>query len=92
MSIVSAISFHPIDDRYFISACLDGKLRLWNMSEKKVALRNEIAKKNNQISTNLITAICFCQSGKTIAVGTFDGKCYLFHTEVILSFLSSKVD
>ncbi len=83
-SIVSCISFHPKDDRYFISACLDGKLRLWNISEKKVVLCNEIAKSN---SSNFITALSFCQGGKTIAVGTFDGKCILFHTEVEFYFI-----
>ena len=79
-SIVSSISFHPKDDRYFISACLDGKLRLWNISDKKVILWNDL---NNlsQSSDNFITAISFCQGGKTIAVGTYDGKCILYHTE-----------
>ena len=69
------------DDRYFVSGCLDGKLRVWNTSEKKVVLWNELAN-TNQSSTNFITAICFCQSGRTIAVGTYDGKCILYQTEV----------
>ena len=30
------------DDRYFLSGSLDGKLRLWNIPDKKVALWNEI--------------------------------------------------
>ena len=30
------------DDRYFLSGSLDGKIRLWNIPEKKVALWNEI--------------------------------------------------
>ena len=32
----------PQDDRYFLSGSLDGKLRLWNIPDKKVALWNEI--------------------------------------------------
>lgn len=83
-SIISAISFHPKDDRYFISACLDGKLRLWSIAEKKVALWNEL-NSSNQTKNNFITAVCFCQGGKTIAVGTFHGKCILYHTEVSIS-------
>jgi WD40 repeat protein len=79
-SIISTISFHPKDDRYFVSACLAGKLRLWNISEKKVIHWNELTNREN--GSNFITAICFCQSGKTIAVGTYDGKCILYQTEV----------
>ena len=30
------------DDRYFLSGSLDGKLRLWNIPDKRVALWNEI--------------------------------------------------
>lgn len=79
-SIVSSISFHPKDDRYFISACLDCKLRLWNISDKVVVLCNDINNLNRS-SSNFITAINFCQNGKLIAVGTFDGKCILYQTE-----------
>ena len=34
--------FPSQDDRYFLSGSLDGKLRLWNIPDKKVALWNEI--------------------------------------------------
>ena len=34
--------FYVQDDRYFLSGSLDGKLRLWNIPDKKVALWNEI--------------------------------------------------
>ena len=85
-SIISAISFHPKDDRYYLSACIDGKFRLWNISDKKVALWNDL---NNlsQSSSNFITAVSFCQGGKTIAVGTFDGRCVLYHTEVYAQYV-----
>jgi WD40 repeat protein len=80
-SIISAVSFHPKDDRYYLSACIDGKFRLWNIAEKKIILWNDL---NNlsQSNSNFITAVSFCQGGKTIAIGTFDGKCVLYHTEV----------
>lgn len=41
IDFVTAIAFHPRDDRYFLSGSLDGKLRLWNIPDKKVALWNE---------------------------------------------------
>ncbi|KAF4517048.1 hypothetical protein B566_EDAN004668 [Ephemera danica] len=37
IDFVTAIVFHPRDDRYFLSGSLDGKLRLWNIPDKKVA-------------------------------------------------------
>jgi len=36
IDFVTAIAFHPKDDRYFLSGSLDGKLRLWNIPDKKV--------------------------------------------------------
>ena len=56
------------------------EFRLWNISDKKVIHWNELSNREN--GSNFITAICFCQSGKTIAVGTYDGKCILYQTEV----------
>jgi len=64
------------DDRYFLSGSLDGKLRLWNIPDKKVALWNEVNGPNN-----LITAANFCQNGKFAVVGTYDGRCIFYHTE-----------
>ncbi|CAB4396991.1 unnamed protein product [Rhizophagus irregularis] len=50
---VTAIAFHPKDDRFFLSGSLDCKLRLWNIPEKRVAHWNEVP--NQQ----LITAVGF---------------------------------
>ena len=33
---VTAITFHPRNDKYFLSGSLDCKLRLWDIPEKKV--------------------------------------------------------
>lgn len=90
------------DDRYFLSGSLDGKLRLWNIPDKRVALWNEIegSSKGRQswdsltvlllvfecvpVSgvSNLITAANFCQNGKYAVVGTYDGRCLFYDTEV----------
>ncbi|CAD5113149.1 DgyrCDS2340 [Dimorphilus gyrociliatus] len=78
IEFVSSISFHPKDDRYFISGSLDGKLRLWNIPEKKVALWNEI---QGVSKFAIITAVNFAifPQMEEIVVGTYDGKC-LFYT------------
>ncbi|CAG0920142.1 unnamed protein product [Notodromas monacha] len=64
------------DDRYFLSGSLDGKLRLWNIPDKKVALWAEV-----EGPTKLITAANFCQNGKFAAVGTYDGRVIFYNTD-----------
>uniref|UniRef100_T1JI81 WD repeat-containing protein 44 n=1 Tax=Strigamia maritima TaxID=126957 RepID=T1JI81_STRMM len=76
IDFVTAIAFHPRDDRYFLSGSLDGKLRLWNIPDKKVALWNEL-----DGQTKLITAANFCQNGKLAVVGSYDGRCIFYTTE-----------
>ncbi|XP_078472843.1 WD repeat-containing protein 44 isoform X2 [Lampetra planeri] len=81
IDFVTAIAFHPRDDRYFLSGSLDGKLRLWNIPEKKVALWNEV-----DGATKLITAANFCQNGKFAVIGTYDGRCVFYETEHLKYF------
>ncbi|KAJ6639179.1 WD repeat-containing protein 44 [Pseudolycoriella hygida] len=76
IDFVTAIAFHPRDDRYFLSGSLDGKLRLWNIPDKKVALWNEL-----DGQTKLITAANFCQNGKFAVVGSYDGRCLFYNTD-----------
>eukprot|EP00057_Strongylocentrotus_purpuratus_P030313 XP_781291.3 PREDICTED: WD repeat-containing protein 44 [Strongylocentrotus purpuratus] len=76
IDFVTAIAFHPRDDRYFLSGSLDGKLRLWNIPDKKVALWNEV-----DGPTKLITAANFIQNGRFSVVGTYDGRCIFYDTE-----------
>lgn len=76
IDFVTAIAFHPRDDRYFLSGSLDGKLRLWNIPDKKVALWNEL-----DGQTKLITSASFCQNGKFAVIGSYDGRCIFYHTE-----------
>ncbi|UYV82627.1 WDR44 [Cordylochernes scorpioides] len=76
IDFVTSIAFHPRDDRYFLSGSLDGKLRLWNIPDKKVALWNEL-----DGHSKLITAVSFCQNGRIAVVGSYDGRCVLYLTE-----------
>lgn len=63
------------DDRYFISGSMDGKIRLWHIPEKKVALWNEV----DQVK--FITAIAFIRN-RFVVVGTYDGRCFFYTTDV----------
>ncbi|CAP34141.2 Protein CBR-SYM-4 [Caenorhabditis briggsae] len=72
IDFVTCVAFLPKDDRYFLSGSLDGKLRMWHIPDKKVAVWNDTEKK-------YITAMTFVKSGKFAVVGTYDGKC-IFYT------------
>lgn len=63
--------------RYFLSGSLDGKLRLWNIPDKKVHLWNEL----EGTHTKLITCANFCQNGKFAVVGSYDGRCVFYTTD-----------
>nr|CAB3267704.1 WD repeat-containing protein 44-like [Phallusia mammillata] len=86
IDFVTAISFHPRDDRYFLSGSLDGKLRLWNIPDKKVALWNEVGPDSSASTSSsgggaLITTVNFCENGKFAVCGTYDGRCLFYDTE-----------
>ncbi|KAK7090866.1 hypothetical protein V1264_010610 [Littorina saxatilis] len=76
IDFVTAIVFHPKDDRYFLSGSLDGKIRLWNIPDKKVTMWNELSG-----SSNLITTANFCHNGRLAVVGTYDGRCIFYTTD-----------
>uniref|UniRef100_A0A914DNZ7 WD repeat-containing protein 44 n=1 Tax=Acrobeloides nanus TaxID=290746 RepID=A0A914DNZ7_9BILA len=75
MDFVTCVAFMPKDDRYFISGSLDGKIRLWHIPEKKVALWNEVEQ------VKFITAITFVRNGKFVVVGTYNGRCFFYSTD-----------
>lgn len=55
---------------------MDGKLRLWNIPDKKVAVWNEV-----EGNATLITAANFSQNGKFAVVGVYDGRCIFYNTD-----------
>lgn len=92
---VSTAQFHPYDDRYFVSGSLDGKLRLWNIPDKKVTMWNEVmltpAKDSEQPTHGLITASAFVQNGKFAVIGTYDGRIIFYSTEQLKFFTQLNV-
>ncbi|KAF1746131.1 hypothetical protein GCK72_022584 [Caenorhabditis remanei] len=78
IDFVTCVAFLPKDDRYFLSGSLDGKLRMWHIPDKKVAVWNDTEKR-------YITAMTFVKSGKFAVVGTYDGKC-IFYTSDQLKY------
>lgn len=96
IDFVTTIQFHPRDDRYFLSGSLDGKVRLWNIPDKRVTLWNEVNalpvqnRNKNQSSSvpsyGLITASAFVQNGKFAVIGTYDGRVIFYTTDQLKYF------
>ncbi|EXB41001.1 WD repeat-containing protein 44 [Morus notabilis] len=64
---VTCIHFNPVDDNYFISGSIDGKVRIWGLSEKRVVDWTEVR--------DVITAICYQPDGRGFIVGSITGTC-----------------
>ena len=62
---VTAVAFHPIEDRYFVSGSFDKKLRIWNIPEHRVV---EWAQ-----TSNIITAATFNPNGSMTVAGLYNG-------------------
>ena len=67
---VTAIDFHPLNDKYFLSASLDGKLRFWSIPDHRVADWVDIGE--------MVTAASFNSDGTTAAAGSYKGKCHFY--------------
>lgn len=74
IDFVTSIAFLQ-DDKFFISGSFDGKLRVWSITEKKVALWNELE------GGRFITALAFVNNGAYVVAGTFDGKCVFYTSD-----------
>jgi len=72
---VTSIKFHPIDDRYILTGCMDSKLRLWSIEEKKLIYWNEVSEKQ------MITAVGFTRDGSMAMAGTYIGNVLFYELE-----------
>ncbi|EDO19624.1 hypothetical protein Kpol_1018p164 [Vanderwaltozyma polyspora DSM 70294] len=78
---VSSVRFHPHDDRFFISGCLDHKLRVWSILDEEVSFEYDCQ--------DLITAISLSpNNSEYTVVGTLNGYIHVVKTRG-LSFVSA---
>lgn len=70
---VTAIDFHPMDDKMFLSGSIDGKVRLWNIPEQRVVSWQDVHE--------MVTAVTFSLDGRKAVVGTMKGKCRFYTIE-----------
>lgn len=71
---VSSVRFHPIDQQFFITASIDGRIRVWSIPLKKILYWNEIYRVP-------ITSIAFTRDGSTVIAGTSTGLCIFYDFE-----------
>ncbi|KAG0525747.1 hypothetical protein BDA96_06G083300 [Sorghum bicolor] len=67
---VTCVQFNPIDEKYFISGSLDGKVRIWDVLDKRVTDWAD--------TRNIITALSYQPDGKGFIVGTIAGTCRFY--------------
>ncbi|KAK6922842.1 WD40 repeat [Dillenia turbinata] len=67
---VTCIQFNPLDENYFISGSVDGKARIWGVSEGRVVNWADVR--------DIITAICYRPDGKGFVVGSVRGSCRFY--------------
>lgn len=53
---VTCVQFNPVDENYFISGCIDGKVRIWGMRSRRVEDWANVGQ--------IITAVCYQPNGK----------------------------
>ena len=70
--IVTSVSFHPIQHRYFISGSFDNRIRLWNILEHRVVEWAQTA--------HFVTAVTFSPSGAMVVAGLHHGQCVFYQT------------
>ncbi|KAL5216498.1 hypothetical protein ABZP36_007899 [Zizania latifolia] len=67
---VTCVQFSPVDERYFISGSIDGKVRVWDVLDKRVVDWADTRK--------IITALTYQPDGKGFIVGTTSGVCRFY--------------
>lgn len=67
---VTCVQFNPTDERYFISGSIDGKVRIWDVLDKRVV--------NWADTRNVISAVSYQPDGKNFVVGMTGGVCRFY--------------
>ncbi|TXG60458.1 hypothetical protein EZV62_015031 [Acer yangbiense] len=67
---VTCVQFNPIDDKYFISGSIDGKVRIWGVPQNRVVDWADMR--------DVISAVCYQPDGKGFVVGSITGTCRFY--------------
>ncbi|XVF33135.1 hypothetical protein REPUB_Repub17cG0142100 [Reevesia pubescens] len=67
---VTCVQFNPVDDDYFISGSIDGKVRIWAIPGCQVVDWTDV--------TDIVTAVCYRPDGKGAIIGSMIGICRFY--------------
>ena len=60
VNLVTSVAFNPVDDNYFISGSIDGKVRIWEVLRCRVIDYTDVR--------DIVTAVCYRPDGKVCQV------------------------
>lgn len=80
---VTGVKFHPLDDRFFISSCLDHRVRLWSIIDNEISYEFDCK--------DLITCLTVSADGEFTIIGTFNGFIYILSTKGLTPITSFHV-
>ncbi|KAF7137722.1 hypothetical protein RHSIM_Rhsim07G0002600 [Rhododendron simsii] len=72
MPKITSVKFNPVDDNYFISGSIDGKVRIWAIPGCQVVDWTDVRE--------IVTAVCYSPDGKGGIMGSMSGNCYFYDT------------
>ncbi|KAL3524429.1 hypothetical protein ACH5RR_017263 [Cinchona calisaya] len=67
---VTCAQFNPVNDDYFVTGSIDGKVRIWEISARRVVDWTDIK--------DIITAVCYRPDGQGGIIGSMTGTCRFF--------------
>ncbi|CAH2036189.1 unnamed protein product [Thlaspi arvense] len=67
---VTCVQFNPVIKNNFVSGSIDGKARIWGLSEQRVVAWTDVR--------DSISAICYQPNGNGIVVGCITGNCRFY--------------
>jgi hypothetical protein len=70
---VTAVAFHPAEERYFLTGSFDQKLRVWSLETGRVVLWHATA--------TMVTAVAFSPDAQYAVAGLWNGLVVVYHTE-----------
>ncbi|KDP23830.1 hypothetical protein JCGZ_00073 [Jatropha curcas] len=68
---VTCVQFNPVDNNYFISGSIDGKVRIWAIPSCQVVDWSDIKE--------IVTAVCYHPDGQGGIVGSIGGNCRFYN-------------
>lgn len=68
---VTSVQFNPVNENYFMSGSIDGKVRIWNISDCSVVDWADLK--------DIISAVCYRPDGQGGIIGSLTGSCRFFN-------------